>query len=92
MKKKIVMLISSVLVILSLTGCASWGRFTKNISSDVGNGLNRKVTVYTQDGKEIRTYEGNIDVQDTQYGNKVLFDLNGKRVILYNAVVVVEEK
>ncbi len=40
----------------------------------------------------IQTYEGKIDVQDTEYGNKVLFDLNGKRVVIYNATVITEEK
>ena len=27
-----------------------------------------------------------------KYGNKVLFDLNDERVVIYNATVIVEEK
>jgi Domain of unknown function (DUF5052) len=83
----------SVLLIglLSLTGCESFERLTKNIDSEMG-GLERKVEVYDQQGKLIRTYEGKLDVQVNDYGNKVLFDLDGKRVQLFNATVIVEEQ
>ena len=47
---------------------------------------------YDNNGNLLKTYEGKIDVQDTEYGNKVLFDLTGERVVIYNATVIVEEQ
>jgi hypothetical protein len=95
MKNKYNLIIGSVLLsagVLGLTGCESWNRTVKNISSDAGGGLKRTVNVYSQDGKLITKYTGKIDIKDTEYGNKILFDLNGKRVVIYNAIVVSEEK
>lgn len=65
-------------------------RWWKSLQSDY-SGLNRTITVYDQNGNELRTYTGRIDIEENQYGNKVLFDLDGKRVTLYNAVVIAEE-
>lgn len=55
-------------------------------------GLDRIVTVYDNSGNPIATYEGKIDIEESEYGNKVKFDLDGKRVILYNCSVIIEEK
>ena len=49
-------------------------------------GMQRTITVYTADGKELATYEGKIDI-DTNDGGYVKFDLNGKRYIYYNCFV-----
>ena len=56
------------------------------------SGLNRTLTVYSQAGKPIKTYEGKFDIQETEYGNKIKFELNGKRSIIYNATVIVDQK
>jgi hypothetical protein len=79
-------------MIVSLAGCAWIDRFNKTVQSDANGGLDRIVTIYSTDGTVIKDYEGKIDVEDTEYGNKVLFDLNGKRVIWYNATVSIEEQ
>lgn len=93
MKKKALVVLAAALVATSLVGCGqSWERTKKNISSEYGGGLNRVITVYDQQGNAIKTYEGNIDIRDTEYGNKVLFNLNGKRIVIYNATVIAEEK
>ena len=92
MKKLLVLGTICLGAITCLTGCASWNRMTKSISSDLDGGLDRVVEVYDNNGNLLKTYEGKIDVQDTEYGNKVLFDLNGDRVVIYNATVIVEEK
>lgn len=94
MKKKI--------IALGLLDCTSdittyrvsivWTRFTKSVGSEVGGGLYRTVQVYSNGGELIYETEGNIDIQDTEYGNKVLFDLNGKRHVFYNCSVVTIEK
>lgn len=95
MKKKIIIGILSMALVaaLVLSGCTeSTKRSLKDTQSEWTGGLNRQVTVYAKDGTVIKTYEGKLDIEDTESGNKVKFDLNGKRVILYNATVIVEEK
>lgn len=62
----------------------------KSWDSNVNGGLNRTVNVYDYTGNKIATYEGKIDVQQNE--SKVLFDLNGKRYVYYNALVEVIEK
>jgi hypothetical protein len=77
---------------LSLTGCAAWDRQVKDWESSQGNGLKRTLTVYDNSGNEIKKYTGKFDIETNDYGNKVKFDLNGKRVIIYNATVITEEE
>ena len=63
MKKKICILLITAISIISLTGCASLDRFVTDIKSDVGDGLNRTITVYTANGDLFAEYEGNIDIE-----------------------------
>jgi len=81
----------AMLAFASLVGCESWDRAKKDVGSSV-HGLNRTVKVYSEDGKLIKTYSGQLDVEVNDYGNKVKFDLNGKRVVINNAIVITEEK
>ena len=53
-------------------------------------GLNREITVYDHNGNIIKKYQGKCDIQTNE--NKVLFDLDDKRIIIYNATVIAEEK
>ena len=71
--------------------CASVSRSCKSCSADLAGGLYRTVNVYSLDGKLIATYEGQIDIDDNPNGS-VMFDLNGKRYVHYNAIVKVKEK
>lgn len=84
---------AAALIILSLTtSCTeSFQREVKNMASEYTGGLNRSAKVYSSDGDIIAQYEGKFDVQSSEFGNKVLFDVDGKRVIIYNAIVIVEE-
>jgi hypothetical protein len=90
----------TILVILGIiVGCFIWyfntasgERALKTMRSNNSGGLERVVKVYSDSGELIHTYEGKIDLQDTEYGNKVLFDLDGKRIMIYNATVISEEK
>lgn len=87
--KRIKFLVLILLAIGMCTGCESWERTKKDWDSEMG-GLNRVVNVYSYDGKLIATYEGKIDLEENE--GKVLFDLNGKRYVYYNAFVEVIEK
>lgn len=86
MKKKLLALGVTACIILGLTGCASWDRMVTDMKSDVSGGMQRTITVYTADGKELATYEGKIDIE-TNDGGYVKFDFNGKRYIYYNCFV-----
>lgn len=69
-------------------------RLQKDAASNVDGGLNRVVNVMSNDGKVMKTFEGKIDFAPTsEVGEtKVKFELNGKRVVIWNAVVISEEK
>lgn len=92
MKNKICYIALFVFMATVLSGCAEWDRAVKDFDSNMDGGLDRTVTVYDNSGNQIAVYEGKIDIEDSEYGNKVKFDLDGKRVILYNCSVIVEEK
>ena len=76
-------------VLAGCTGCATWQRSCKTCQSEFAGGLDRTVNVYSYDGKLIATYKGRIDIEENE--TKVLFHLNGKRYIYYNALVEVIE-
>jgi hypothetical protein len=78
--------------LLTFTGCQSLGRDIKSTQSEWTGGLDRHISVYSQNGTLLAEYDGKVDIEDTEYGNKVLFDLNGKRTIVYNAIVISQEK
>jgi hypothetical protein len=89
-KKKIgVLIIALIMLCVCLSSCSSCERMAKNLDSEFG-GLNRIVNVYDYEGELIASYEGAIDIQQNE--TKVLFDLNGKRYVYYNALVEVIEK
>lgn len=91
MKKKILAMAMVAVMALGVTGCESWDRFKKDMGSDFGGGLDRKVTAYDYNGNILYEYEGKIDIRVSE--TRVLFDTEeGKRVILYNAIVVTEEQ
>lgn len=89
--KNYVRVVTVALMFLTLSGCESCSRFVKDVQSDI-HGLERTATVYSQDGKVLNKYSGKFDVEVNEYGNKVKFDIDGKRVLIYNATVIIEEK
>ena len=93
MKKKLlkVVAICGLLSMFTFTGCASCERELKSCNSDIAGGLYRTINIYTYDGHLIATYEGKIDIDDNENGS-IMFDLNGKRYVYYNAIVEVIEK
>lgn len=92
MKKKLVLLVMTVVTALTLTSCASWERGMKDFKSEVSGGLNRTVNVYSMTGELIKSVEGKIDIEESDSNNKVKFELDGKRYIYYNCMIEVIEK
>lgn len=94
MKRKVFKIIAGILLLASLFafgGCASCSRDLKSCNSDINGGLYRTVNVYSLDGKLLATYEGKIDIDNNANGS-VMFDLDGKRYVYYNAIVEIIEK
>lgn len=65
---------------------ASGRRALVDQKSELANGLDRTITVYTADGAIIAQYTGNIDIEGND-GGYVLFDYEGKRYTYYNCFV-----
>ena len=86
MRKKLLAITLSTLVLTGMTGCAWFKREIVDMKSDWNGGMNRVITVYTADGKKIAEYKGKIDI-DTNDGGYVKFDYKGKRYIYYNCFV-----
>lgn len=65
---------------------ASGQRALVDQKSELNNGIERTITVYTADGKVLAEYTGEIDIEGND-GGYVLFDYNGKRYTYYNCFV-----
>lgn len=65
---------------------ASGQRAMVDQQSDIDNGLNRIVRIYTANGDIIAEFEGKIDIEGND-GGYVLFDYEGKRYTYYNCFV-----
>lgn len=65
---------------------ASGKRAIVDQQSEINNGIDRTITVYTADGNVIATYSGKIDIAEND-GGYIKFDFDGKRYIYYNCFV-----
>lgn len=93
MKRSAIKLLVAVALVLAMAGCGTeeMDRVAKDHQSSI-HGLNRTLVVYDQQGNEIKRYTGKFDIETNDYGNKIKFDLDGKRHIIYNATVIVDEE
>lgn len=91
--KAISFIIAGVISIIAFVGmlwyfnCTADGqRQVVDQRSNLSNGLDRVVTVYTADGDVIAQYEGQIDIEAND-GGYIKFDFEGKRYMYYNCFV-----
>ena len=94
MKKRIAIILCCAVILAAMlfAGCTeSCARSCKTLESDFGGGLYREINIYTHTGELIAHYEGKVDIEETESGGKVLFDLDGKRYVYYNCLVEVIE-
>ena len=79
-----------IILIFTMLFPSSTKRSIKSMVSDYTGGLNRTITLYDYNGNEIKSWTGKFDVDDNE--SRVFFDdEEGKRVIIYNGIVVNEE-
>lgn len=88
-----VVLITIILVIgllvLTFNG-ANFQRTLKSWRSNYTGGLYRIVSVYDYNGNLLREYgPAMIDISESE--NETFFDYNGQRIVVHNAIVIVEE-
>ena len=84
--KRIICIALIMMFTMTATGCSSCSRAIIDLKSDIGNGMEREINVYTANGDLLAHYEGKIDIE-TNDGGYVKFDLDGKRYIYYNCFV-----
>ena len=84
--------VALIIVLVTYGGCkfymstASGQRALLDQKSELNNGINRTVTVYTANGEVIARYKGKIDLEANS-GGYIKFDYKGKRYIYYNCFV-----
>lgn len=77
------------LLVLMFSG-ANFQRTLKSWKSNYTGGLYRIVSVYDYNGNLLRKYgPAMIDISESE--NETFFDYNGNRIIIHNAIVIVEE-
>ncbi len=69
---------------------AGFQRTLKSFKSNYTGGLYRTVSVYDYNGNLLREYgPAMIDISESE--NETFFDYNGQRIVIHNAIVIVEE-
>lgn len=77
------------LLVLTFSG-ANFQRTIKSWRSNYTGGLYRIVSVYDYNGNLLREYgPAMIDISESE--NETFFDYNGNRIVIHNAIVIVEE-
>lgn len=77
------------LLVLMFSG-AGFQRTLKSFKSNYTGGLYRTVSVYDYNGNLLREYgPAMIDISESE--NETFFDYNGNRIVIHNAIVIVEE-
>lgn len=85
----IVIILVLGLLILMFSG-AGFQRTLKSFKSNYTGGLYRIVSVYDYNGNLLREYgPAMIDISESE--NETFFDYNGNRIVIHNAIVIVEE-
>ncbi len=59
----------------------------KDFRSNLSNGIEREITITTEDGREVFHYQGKIDVESDHTDNYIKFESeDGKRYIIYYGI------
>jgi len=92
MKKKIWLIVTGLVLMLSLSGCASWERAKKDTDSELGNGLPRRIRVYNVDGKVIFDQKGKFDIYYKDHDVQYIDQKNRKHnIYIGSGTVIVDE-
>lgn len=79
-------------VIALFSGCTKGcQKQLKHIKSDF-TGLRRQVTLFNYDGKPIKSWTGNLQIEMKESGIMAWIGDNGKEVKVFGGIVIVEEE
>ena len=90
MLKKIKFIILPVIMGMSLVGCTSIEKEFKTFKSGT-TGLHRIAKVIAMDGTLVAEYESKSMLVSDGDGGTIVLDFDGKRVVLCNSQVIIEE-
>lgn len=90
MKKKLLILGLVGTIALGSTGCAMMDSLSKSLESN-SKGLHRIVRVIAMDGSVVEEYESKSMLVTDGDGGTITLDFDGKRIILCNSQVIIEE-
>lgn len=69
------------------TSTASGIRSMKDFQSELTNGIDREITITSEDGREIFHYRGKVDIESDHEDNYIKFESeDGKRYLIYYGV------
>lgn len=94
MKKTMIIAVTICVVLLGgvfVFNTAPIQRKIKSWRSEIDGGLERTVTVYDYNGKEIRHWTGKFDVSESE-SETYFDDEDGKRVVIHGGIVINEEQ
>lgn len=96
LNKKIILGTTLGVLATTLSGCATWDRFTKDWNSEMDGGLPREIIMYDINGKEIFEDKGVFDIKRYEKSLQYIDKTNNRKHNIYlgdnNAVVVKEIK
>ncbi|GAB2023828.1 hypothetical protein RyT2_29090 [Pseudolactococcus yaeyamensis] len=88
--KKLAVTALAGLSLLALTGCTSMEDMGKDWKSD-NSGLSRTITIYSKKGEVLKRYYGTSVRTAVDESGQIKINLDGKRLQVMNADVVIEE-
>lgn len=89
--KRIIALSATVLSLLTLSGCTWLSDAGKDWQSDT-KGLARTVTVYSKTGTVLEKFEGDNVRTSVDDSGQIKINIDGKRIQILNADVIIKEK
>ncbi len=91
MFKKVLIGTTALIGLVTLSGCTSFNDIGKDWESDT-KGLPRVITVYSKTGEVLERFEGNNVRTSVDSSGQVKINLDGKRIQVLNADVIIKEK
>ena len=91
MFKKVLIGATALIGLVALSGCTSFNDIGKDWESDT-KWLPRVITVYSKTGEVLERFEGNNVRTSVDSSGQVKINLDGKRIQVLNADVIIKEK
>ena len=91
MFKKVTVGAIAFIGLVTLSGCTAFNDLGKDWESDT-KGLPREITVYSKTGEVLEVFDGDNVRTSVDSSGQVKINLDGKRIQVLNADVIIKEK